>query len=90
MSDLVGNPKDWFSLVTALCLQFCRWQVDNEYCNNTVLKIDMYRRGRLLLDIIDAAVFDYLIGNADRHMYEAFHTTDIRSSMMLILDNGKR
>ena len=67
-----------------------RWQVDEGYCNNTVLKIDMYRSGRLLLDIVDTAVFDYLMGNADRHMYETFHTTDIHSSMMLILDNGKR
>lgn len=37
--------------------------------------------------MIDAAIFDYLIGNADRHHYEVF--ADISDSMVLLLDNGK-
>ena len=69
---------------------YFRWQVDEGYCNNTVLKMDMYKSGHLLLDIVDTAVMDYLIGNADRHMFETFLDYPDPDSMLLILDNGKR
>ena len=39
--------------------------------------------------MIDAAVFDYLIGNADRHQYETFQD-DGDQGMLLLLDNAKR
>lgn len=48
----------------------------------------MYRKGHRLLDLVDAAVFDYLIGNADRHHYEVF--SDFPDSIVILLDNGKR
>ena len=43
----------------------------------------------ILLDMIDASVFDYLIGNADRHQYETFEK-DSDQGMLLHLDNAKR
>ena len=43
----------------------------------------------ILLDMIDASVFDYLIGNADRHQYETFEK-DGDQGMLLHLDNAKR
>jgi hypothetical protein len=40
------------------------------------------------MDIIDASVFDYLIGNADRHNYETF--SDHPHSILVMLDSAKR
>lgn len=48
-----------------------------------------YDAGPRLLDVIDTAVFDYLIGNADRHHYESFQD-DGGASMLILLDNAKR
>lgn len=50
--------------------------------------MNLYKKGNRLLDLIDAAVFDYLIGNADRHHYEVF--ADFPDSIIILLDNGKR
>ena len=43
---------------------------------------------RMLLDLIDTSVFDYLIGNADRHHYETMD--EVEHGMLVMLDNGKR
>lgn len=63
-----------------------RWEEDNSYCQEVKKSYPIDRR-RLLLDIIDTAFFDYLIGNADRHMFETF--ADDADPMLLLLDNGK-
>ncbi|WAR30640.1 XYLK-like protein [Mya arenaria] len=42
-----------------------------------------YHWGPRLLDIIDTAILDFLMGNADRHRYETYRDT------MLMLDNAK-
>lgn len=36
-----------------------------------------------ILDLIDVAIFDYLIQNGDRHHYET------KNNRVLLLDNGK-
>lgn len=66
----------------------CRWEHgDESYCAD-VQKVSLYGSGRLLLDIIDACVFDYIVGNADRHHFEMFlNETD---SILIMFDNGKR
>lgn len=69
------------------CTFLYRWEIDDDYCTK-IKQTDRYKNGNLLLDIIDGAVFDYLIGNADRHHYETLGTTN--HSMMLMLDNAKR
>lgn len=66
----------------------CRWEYDESYCE-AVKKTAPYDSGPRLLDIIDTAVFDYLIGNADRHHYESFQD-DEGASMLILLDNAKR
>lgn len=63
-----------------------RWEQDFNYCEQ-IRKINLYKKGNRLLDLIDAAVFDYLIGNADRHHYEVF--ADFPDSTIILLDNGK-
>jgi len=72
----------WFLLTT------CRWEYDESYCD-AVKKTSPYDSGPRLLDIIDTAIFDYLIGNADRHHYESFQD-DEGASMLILLDNAKR
>ena len=47
-----------------------------------------YLSGEMLLDVTDASVFDYLIGNGDRHHYETFKNK--KDSMLVMLDNAKR
>ncbi|XP_029635706.1 glycosaminoglycan xylosylkinase-like [Octopus sinensis] len=63
-----------------------KWETDAKFCDK-VLQTDMYKLGIRLLDIIDTSVFDYIIGNADRHHYETFH--EFPDSMVIMLDNGK-
>ena len=41
-----------------------------------------------LLDIIDTSIFDFLIGNGDRHHYEVFKNEG-NDAMVLLLDNAK-
>lgn len=71
-----------------LQLSLCRWEYDDDHYCADVLKIPMYGSGRLLLDIIDACVFDYIVGNADRHHFEVFENET--ESMLIMFDNGKR
>ncbi|OBS64645.1 hypothetical protein A6R68_06814 [Neotoma lepida] len=68
--------------------KLARWEYDESYCD-AVKKTSPYDSGPRLLDIIDTAVFDYLIGNADRHHYESFQD-DEGASMLILLDNAKR
>ncbi|KAL0590554.1 Glycosaminoglycan xylosylkinase [Plecturocebus cupreus] len=67
--------------------KLARWEYDESYCD-AVKKTSPYDSGPRLLDIIDTAVFDYLIGNADRHHYESFQD-DEGASMLILLDNAK-
>ena len=64
-----------------------RWETDEEYCSSYVKKTEPYSKGNRLLDLIDTAIFDFLIGNADRHHYEVFK--DVPDGMMLLMDNAK-
>ena len=46
-----------------------------------------YDKGVRFLDLIDMAIFDFIIGNADRHHYEVW--ADQPESMIILLDNAK-
>jgi len=67
--------------------RMAKWEEKN-ICGSLVLT-PPYNQGRRLLDILDSAVFDFLIGNADRHHYEFFQTPNSNEGIMLNLDNGK-
>ena len=64
-----------------------RWETDEEYCATYLKKTEPYNKGNRLLDLIDTAIFDFLIGNADRHHYEVFK--DTADGMIVLMDNGK-
>ncbi|XP_076812288.1 glycosaminoglycan xylosylkinase-like [Clavelina lepadiformis] len=68
--------------------RYAQWEKDETYCNRVVKKTVPYDRGSRLLDVTDGTVFDYLIGNADRHHYETFkdHGSDV---MIIMMDNAK-
>ncbi len=66
--------------------KLARWEYDESYCD-VVKKTSPYDSGPRLLDIIDTAIFDYLIGNADRHHYESFQD-DEGASMLILLDSS--
>ncbi|XP_066917993.1 glycosaminoglycan xylosylkinase-like [Clytia hemisphaerica] len=63
-----------------------KWEIDSNYCDNVITK-PPYDQGPRLLDLMDTSIFDFLIGNADRHHYEFTRNKD--TSMVIHLDNGK-
>lgn len=63
------------------------WEANPFYCD-TVKQTFPYNTGSRLLNIIDMAVFDFLIGNMDRHHYEIF-TRFGDEGFLLHLDNAR-
>jgi hypothetical protein len=64
-----------------------QWEQDSDYCT-MVRDIPPYDSGRRLLDLMDMAVFDFLIGNMDRHHYETFRVFG-NDTFPLHLDHGR-
>lgn len=56
------------------------WELNINYCE---AHVKGQRTSAELLDLIDGAIFDFLIQNGDRHHYET------RDGRLLLLDNGK-
>lgn len=63
------------------------WETDDEYCEY-VKGIAPYNKGRRLLDIMDMAVLDFLMGNMDRHHYETLKSFG-NFTYPLHLDHGR-
>ncbi|RWS29205.1 extracellular serine/threonine protein-like protein [Leptotrombidium deliense] len=64
------------------------WETDQTYCDTVVRKYPPYNKGRRLLDLMDMAVLDFLIGNMDRHHYETFKAFG-NDTFPLHLDHGR-
>uniref|UniRef100_A0A8D9F1Y7 Extracellular serine/threonine protein CG31145 n=1 Tax=Cacopsylla melanoneura TaxID=428564 RepID=A0A8D9F1Y7_9HEMI len=64
-----------------------QWEHDADYCD-IVREIPPYNQGRRLLDLMDMAVLDFLIGNMDRHHYETFKAFD-NETFPIHLDHGR-
>lgn len=66
-----------------------RWEVEENYCdrvkNTKQYAIESSPR---LLDLVDAAVFDFLLDNGDRHHYEV--PVNLNPASVFLFDNGKR
>uniref|UniRef100_A0A6Q2Y969 FAM20 C-terminal domain-containing protein n=1 Tax=Esox lucius TaxID=8010 RepID=A0A6Q2Y969_ESOLU len=63
------------------------WEVDPDYCDE-VKQTPPYDRGSRLLDIMDMTIFDFLMGNMDRHHYETFEKFG-NDTFIIHLDNGR-
>ncbi|XP_008313314.1 extracellular serine/threonine protein kinase FAM20C [Cynoglossus semilaevis] len=63
------------------------WEVDPDYCEE-VKQTPPYDSGRRLLDIMDMTIFDFLMGNMDRHHYETFEKFG-NETFIIHLDNGR-
>ncbi|XP_065597360.1 extracellular serine/threonine protein kinase FAM20C-like isoform X1 [Cyrtonyx montezumae] len=63
------------------------WELDPNYCAQ-VRRTPPYDSGHRLLDLIDMAVLDFLMGNMDRHHYETFEKFG-NDTFLLHLDNGR-
>ncbi|XP_052121969.1 extracellular serine/threonine protein CG31145, partial [Frankliniella occidentalis] len=64
-----------------------QWEMDQDYCS-LVKDIPPYDSGRRLLDLMDMAVFDFLMGNMDRHHYETFRLFG-NETFPVHLDHGR-
>ena len=64
-----------------------KWQYEDDYCLKLkkLIPHSVYPR---ILDLVDMSVFDYLIGNADRHSMELYGSEN--DSMIAMIDNAKR
>ncbi|XP_057214707.1 extracellular serine/threonine protein kinase FAM20C [Triplophysa rosa] len=63
------------------------WEVDPDYCEE-VKQTPPYDSGSRLLDIMDMTIFDFLMGNMDRHHYETFEKFG-NETFIIHLDNGR-
>uniref|UniRef100_A0A665WSE9 Extracellular serine/threonine protein kinase FAM20C-like n=1 Tax=Echeneis naucrates TaxID=173247 RepID=A0A665WSE9_ECHNA len=63
------------------------WEVDPDYCEE-VKQTPPYDSGTRLLDIMDMTIFDFLMGNMDRHHYETFEKFG-NETFIIHLDNGR-
>ncbi|XP_064604721.1 extracellular serine/threonine protein kinase FAM20C-like isoform X2 [Liolophura sinensis] len=63
------------------------WEVYDDYCDDVRMN-PLFKTGRRFLDIMDLTVFDFLIGNMDRHHYETFRDFG-NNTFLLHLDHGR-
>lgn len=63
------------------------WEVNDLFCEEKLFQ-DITFHSKLLLDIMDMSVFDFLIANMDRHHYEQMITLG-NYSFPIHLDNGR-
>lgn len=63
------------------------WEVDPDYCEE-VKQTPPYDSSRRILDIMDMTIFDFLMGNMDRHHYETFEKFG-NDTFIIHLDNGR-
>ncbi|KAK6478272.1 pseudokinase FAM20A-like isoform X1 [Huso huso] len=78
-------PNPWIRSYTFANKE--EWEVNPHYCD-TIKQLYPYNSGNRLLNIIDMAIFDFLIGNMDRHHYEIF-TKFGDDGFLLHFDNAR-
>ncbi|PVD22219.1 hypothetical protein C0Q70_18025 [Pomacea canaliculata] len=82
--DAITHP--WYSHFKEKNL--AKYPSNGSYCGIVRQLSPFKEKGYLLLDIVDTAIFDFLIGNADRHHCEII--SNMERGMVVMLDNGKR
>ncbi|XP_032678630.1 glycosaminoglycan xylosylkinase [Odontomachus brunneus] len=69
--------------------KFAAWEVDEAYCDKVKdSKAYSPQSSSRLLDLIDTAIFDFLMDNGDRHHYELAQN-NFHNPAVLLIDNGK-
>ncbi|XP_076996487.1 extracellular serine/threonine protein kinase FAM20C [Tamandua tetradactyla] len=63
------------------------WEVDPDYCEE-VKQTPPYDSSQRVLDVMDMTIFDFLMGNMDRHHYETFEKFG-NETFIIHLDNGR-
>lgn len=63
------------------------WETNERYCEEKLFQ-DMTYHSKLLLDIMDLSIFDFITGNMDRHHYERMVTLSDQS-FIIHIDNGR-
>ncbi|XP_031595539.2 pseudokinase FAM20A [Oreochromis aureus] len=81
----ISIPSPWMRSYTFTGRE--EWEVNPFYCD-TIKQQYPYNSGNRLLNIIDMSIFDFLIGNMDRHHYEIF-TKFGDEGFLLHLDNAR-
>lgn len=64
-----------------------QWETDANYCS-LVRDIPPYDEGRRMFDVMDMSIYDFLMGNMDRHHYETFKIFG-NDTFILHLDHGR-
>lgn len=81
----ISIPNPWIRSYTFTGRE--EWEVNPFFCD-TIKQMYPYNSGNRLLNIIDMSIFDFLIGNMDRHHYEIF-TKFGDEGFLLHLDNAR-
>ncbi|KAM9336518.1 pseudokinase FAM20A [Symphorus nematophorus] len=81
----ISIPNPWIRSYTFTGRE--EWEVNPFFCD-TIKQLYPYNSGNRLLNIIDMSIFDFLIGNMDRHHYEIF-TKFGDEGFLLHLDNAR-
>ena len=63
------------------------WETNENYCMENVFQ-DVAYHSKIMLDIMDMSVFDFLTGNMDRHHYERLISLS-NDTFSIHLDNGR-
>jgi hypothetical protein len=63
------------------------WEINENFCVENVFQDTVYQ-SKLILDLMDMSIFDFLIGNMDRHHYERMISLG-NETFSLHLDNGR-
>ncbi|XP_029455153.1 pseudokinase FAM20A [Rhinatrema bivittatum] len=85
LAPRVSVPNPWIRSYTFTGKE--EWEVNPFYCS-TLKQIYPYNNSNRLLDVMDMAIFDFLIGNMDRHHYEMF-TKFEEDGFLIHLDNAR-
>jgi len=63
------------------------WETNKDYCAEKVFQNTLYQ-SKILLDVIDMSIFDFFIGNLDRHHFERIISLG-NKTFSLHLDHGR-
>lgn len=73
-----------YNFIHSYLLHLFRWEKNESYCERVIHSSQAPR----LLHLVDAAVFDFLMQNGDRHHYA--RVAGANDSPVVLIDNGKR